>query len=168
MVSYFSNSSLKVTRQEVLKKFSKVWAKAQQYDLRGVQCALNNFLVVWSSHCLPGKWRSMEQIKFCEGVNWTGDVASEIFRFPPGNSRFFFLLTEFTEVFLIYLLFSCFAVLFLDFQIFLISRGILFPRSSNNIYRWREINLKHFQIKMWIGVCFFRTRSPPPPQPSSW
>ena len=114
-----------VVAQEVLKKFSKVWAKAQQYDLRGVLVIISwrcDRSEEWSSHCLPGKWRSMEQIKFCEGANWTGDVAIEIFRFSPGNSRFFFLLTEFTEVFLIY-----FAVLFLDFQIFFYFQGDFIP-----------------------------------------
>ena len=30
---YFSNSSSQLTRQEVLKKFSKVCAKAQQYQI---------------------------------------------------------------------------------------------------------------------------------------
>ena len=49
MVSHFSNSSLKVTRQEVLKKFSKVWAKAQRHDPpRGdIVQSPNNFRLVW-------------------------------------------------------------------------------------------------------------------------
>ena len=120
-----------VVAQEVLKKFSKVWAKAQQYHLRAVgafEILLSLVIISWrcdrwdkcSSHCLGGKWRSMEQIKFSEGANWTPDSAIEILRFSPGNSRFVFLFTEFTEVFmkLFYFWISRF---------FLISRGIYSP-----------------------------------------